>query len=150
MNDNPSALLAYIDGSGSEQEHAAMQKLKKLDNELPNLLLRKYRTAKEWKVRTSCVYYSIPYAREVEDAVALGVEALVDRSKVVRFRACMLLAYSLKKQALPALEKARKNTKDDETLKNLDAAIDAILNQNSNYFVDRKHSGKMFFSIQKS
>lgn len=73
--------------------------------------------------------------------------ALIDKSKAVRYRACMLLAYSLKKEALLSLEAARENEKSNEVIADIDAAIDSIINQNSHYFVDRKHTGKIFFNV---
>ena len=77
----------------------------------------------------------------------LGVEALADRSRVVRYRACMLLAYSLERSVLPSLKESENSTSQEETLLDIRAAIDAIENQNSDYFVDRNHSGKKFLRV---
>lgn len=137
------AFLNALDGSGSDKEFNAIKQLRQLGNELPELLLDKYRTEKKWGARSSCVYHSIRYARCSSAAIKLGIEALTDRSRAVRYRACMLLAYSLDKTVLPELKNVEGFTKDGETLSDLRAAIDAIESGNSDYFVDREHSGKI-------
>lgn len=147
MNNEISMLLNQLDGSGSDAEYTAVAELKKLGDALPLLLLERYQLSKKWNQRASYLYHSIRYARDVNEAVKLGIIALGDKSKVVRYRACMLLAYSLKYEALPALEQAKAITDNEETLKDINAAIDAIEHQNSNYFVDRSHSGKVTFNV---
>lgn len=144
---NTSELLNDLDGSGSDKEFYAVNELRKLGNELPKFLLDKYRTSRKWQVRSSCVYHSIRYAKTSETAVQLGLEALADKSHAVRYRACMLLAYSLDKAILPNLKQAESNTLHEETLIDIRAAIDAIENQNSDYFVDREHSGNITLKV---
>ena len=147
MNDPYLDLVKHIDGTGSDVEYGVINELrKKLGNRLPSLLFEKYKSSKQWKIRRSCVYHSIRYARESDDAVRLGIVAIEDKSKVVRYRACMLLAYALKKETIFSLKQAEKKFLDKESLDNFSAAIDAIENQNSNFFVDRGHSGRIFFS----
>lgn len=147
MINNIENLLSRLDGSGSDDEFDAIKELRKLlGNQLPSVLLKKYESAKKWQTRASCVYHSIRYARDTEDAVKLGIKALLDKSKIVRYRACMLLAWSLNEEALPVL-KELVPTADEETSKDIRAAIDAIENKNSNYFVDRDHSGKATLKI---
>ena len=147
MYDVIPVLLEKLDGSGSDAEYRAINKLRKLGDDLPALLLKKYTNSKKWGERVSCIYHSIRYARNVDDALKLGVAALNDKSKAVRYRACMLLAYSLKQEVIPALEQAKAATDNEETLKDINAAIDAIKHQNSNYFVDRTHSGTVTFNV---
>ena len=132
-------LLGRLDGSGSHSEIGAVKELRKLGDELPKLLLEKYRSSKNWKVRSSCVYHAIRYARSISEAIQLGIEALSDKSYAVRYRACMLLAYSLNRKALPSLKAVEEKTKHPETAKDIRAAIDAVENQDSDYFVDRDH-----------
>ncbi|MCP5326537.1 MAG: hypothetical protein H7A09_09480 [Oceanospirillaceae bacterium] len=139
--------LNDLDGFGSDKEFYAISELRKLGNELPKLFLEKYRTARKWQVRTSCVYHSIRYARSSSEAVELGVIALADKSYAVRYRACMLLAYSLDKSVLSSLKQLENTTSHEETLLDVRAAIDAIENQNSDYFVDRGHSGKITLRV---
>lgn len=148
MNKNLDELLNRLDGSGSDSEYNAVEELKnRLGDKLPSVLFDRYKQAKKWGDRASCLYHSIRYARTVEDAVQLGVLALQDKSKAVRYRACMLLAYSLKPEALSALEDARKSTDREDTFKDINAAIDAIRSQNSNFFIDRTHSGKITLNV---
>jgi hypothetical protein len=87
------------------------------------------------------------YARESDDAVALGRDALHDRSKVVRYRACMLLAYSLRRDALPELREVLQSLEGKAGHEDVEAAIDAITRQNHHYFIDRVHSGKVTLTI---
>lgn len=147
MKNEISILLSKLDGSGSDAEYKAINELKNLGDQLPSLLLEKYKQSKKWGERASCLYHSIRYAKTVDDALKLGIVALNDKSKAVRYRACMLLAYSLKKEAFPALEQAKASMNSEETLKDINAAIDAIEHQNSNYFVDRSHSGKITLNV---
>lgn len=141
-------LLDQLNGSGSDNEFRAIEELRTLGEELPKFLLVKYRDSKKWQTRSSCVYHAIRYSRDVYDAFELGVEALADRSKVVRYRACMLLAYSLRDEALPHLRKLADNSKDIASAQDALAAIDAISHKNHNYFVDRDHSGKMTLTVR--
>lgn len=141
-------LLNSLDGSGSDQEFQAVHELRKLGDILPSLLLKQYRSSKKWQARCSCVYHSIRYSRRVDDSVRLGIEALSDKSKVVRYRACMLLAYSLNKEAIPALRELELRENDKKTREDAHAAIEAIENQNADYFVDRDHSGKVSLNFR--
>lgn len=136
-------LLDKLDGSGSDREFDAVKELRRLDSELPKLLLEKYASSKRWQVRSSCVYHAIRYARSSKESVQLGREALFDKSKVVRYRACMLLAYALEESTMVNLKEALDTAKDPETIADIQAAIDAVKNHNSDYFVDRKHTGKI-------
>jgi hypothetical protein len=133
-------LLDQLDGSGSAQEFAAVKQLRELNN-FPRLLLDRYKSSKNWKARSSCVYHAIRYAKNNNDAFQIGLAAINDRSKIVRYRAFMLLAYSLNKKALADLQKVLDTSNDETTKGDALAAIDAIRNQNHHYFVDRDHSG---------
>jgi len=117
-----------------------------LGSEMPSWLLKKYRESKKSEPRYWCVYFSIPYARVSRDAFLLGIEALSDRSRRVRHSGCLLLAYSLNEEALPFLTQLCAH-KDEKSSNDAKAAIDAILNKNHNYFVDRNHSGNITLTI---
>ena len=141
-------LLERLDGSGSDSEYEAIEQLHKQGHRLPALLLAKYKTTRKWGARSSCVYHAIRYARKSDEAIELGFLALSDKSKVVRYRACMLLAYSLEEGLLERLRLLVDSaTLDEETRNDLKAAIDAIEHQNSDFFVDREHSGKVSLRI---
>ena len=140
-------LIGKIDGSDSTEEWDAVEKLRTLGTGFPTLLLERYRASKAWRVRRSCVYHALRYARGSDDAVQLGREALQDRSKPVRHRACELLAYSLRKDVISELKQALATTKRADEIGDLRAAINAIEHGNHHYFVDREHSGKVAWTI---
>ena len=142
-NSEVDKLLQVLDGRGSDSEFTAIQALASREA-LPELLLLVYRSAKAWGVRASCVYHAIHYAANNESAFTLGLEGATDRSRVVRYRACMLLAVAQRSEAIPTLVKAAElpGTSEDAT-----AAIDAIRSGNHNFFVDRDHSGKVKLSF---
>lgn len=142
------ALLSRLDGSGAKTEYQAIRELENVyGDRLPAILSQQYDESNKWQQRCSLLFFSIGRARNSQEAVDLGIKALQDKSKKVRYRACMLLAWSLSKDALAPLQQALKVDHDKETLENILAAIDAIKNQNSNYFVDREHTGKVKLNI---
>ena len=133
--------LNQLDGSGSDAEWAAVELLRRhAGDRLPGLLLTQYRAA-------SKAGHATRYARTNAEAVQLGKEALFDRAHGPRYRACLLLAYSLDRTALPGLRKALEmgsaSSRDD-----FRAAIDAVENGNHHYFVDREHSGMVTLNIR--
>jgi len=140
--------LDKLDGSGSDSEWAAVEILRQVaGDQLPSLLLGRFRRARKAEERASCVYHATRYARTSADAVQLGREALNDRAHAVRYRACLLLAYSQEQGVLAdlraALLAAPASSREDIT-----AAIDAIESRNHHYFVDRDHSGKITLNIR--
>lgn len=143
------SLLQALDGSGSDLERRAIDELRAFaGSDTPRFLLEKYRLSRGWRVRASCVYYSMFYARVSEHAVELGVEAVTDRSKAVRYRACMLLSWAQKPETLPELRSALDELP-AEGAADVRAAIDAIENTNPNFFVDREHTGKLTLTIRE-
>jgi hypothetical protein len=141
------SLLNELDGSGSDAEWVAAQQLRDmLNGDLPKYLIEKYKTQRSWRPRSSYVYHSVRYARESDSAVELGKQALTDKSGVVRYRACMLLAYSLRQDVLSFLKQVETN--DPKTREDIRAAIDAITSQNHHFFVDRDHSGQVTLNIR--
>ena len=78
-------------------------------------------------------------------AIALGLRALLDRSKYVRFVACRLLAFAQDPKTIEHIEAARAVKGDIDG--DFAAAIDAIRSQNHHYFVDREHSGHIKMDI---
>src|SRR5512141_420695 len=99
---------------------------------VPGLLRTRFHASRSWKTRAACVFYSMKYARESDEAVALGREALRDKAVGVRYRACMLLAYSQRRDALPDLREALQGYSGKKGADDLAAAIDAIEQQNHN------------------
>ena len=143
------ALIDRLDGSGSDCEWSAVDRLRTaLDGDLPEYLLTRYKSQRLWKPRSSYVYHATRYAKESEAAVELGKLAVSDKSNVVRYRACKLLAYSLRRELLPFLEQVLSKTADEKTRGDIEAAMDAIAEQNHNFFADRDHSGKVTLNIR--
>ena len=137
-------LLSKLDGRGTDAEYDAIKSLSRLGEALPGMLLKKYHASNNYGERASCVYHAIKYAKNNKEAFQLGLEAIKDKSKKVRYRACMLLAISQNNAAIPNLKKLLSDTDSNEDAK---AAIDAIQNKNHNYFVDRDHSGKVTLNV---
>jgi hypothetical protein len=98
--------------------------------------------------RRAILFHTIKHARTSEAAFQLGVAALADRASIVRYRACGVLAYSLRRDALPHLH-ALTAHKDQKTAGDARAAIDAIERQNHHYFVDRDHTGQTFWEVNE-
>jgi hypothetical protein len=147
---NVEALLERLDGSGSQKEYEAVGELRGIvGDDLPRYLLAKYRTSKRWQQRAACVFRALAYARESEDAVNLGREAIRDRSKVVRYRAGMLLSYAQRPDVIPELRQLLKEKGHAPDLEDVRAALDALDNRNPNYYVDRDHSGMVTMTVEK-
>lgn len=141
-------LLGLLDGTGSDKERAAIQELKlQLGTALPEALKNHYGLSRGWQVRAACVFYCLAYARSSDAAIELGKLGVLDRSKVVRYRACMLLACSLDRELLPFLKEMHALA-ENETKTDLAAAIDAIENQNQNLFLDREHTGMVTLNVK--
>jgi len=142
-----SQLLRRVDGSGKAGERDAVAELKRrYGSELPRLLLEHYKTAKSYKIRAACVYYCLDFSRVSNAAIELAKIAIADKSRVVRYRACMLLACSLRSDILPTLRQMIPST-ERETRDDLIAAIDAIEHQNKDFFLDREHSGMIALRV---
>jgi hypothetical protein len=139
-------LVARLDIANPADEQAAWDALKGMGDAVVPWLADFFPRARRWQQRVALVFHSIRYARTSEAAVQLGLAALSDKSYMVRYRACGLLAYSLRRDALPALQKLATHS-DARTVEDARAAIDAITRKNHHYFVDRTHSGRSFWVV---
>ena len=147
MTDSADMLLSCLDGSGSDREwQAAVSLRERVGERLPSLLLDAYRNARRSGPRSSFVYHATRYARCSADAVTLGLEALHDKARTVRYRACGLLAYSQRIELMPELQACLKSIESDSE-PDIRAAIDSLQHRNQNYFLDRGHSGKMLWNV---
>ncbi|WP_332801272.1 hypothetical protein [Sphingomonas sp. PB2P12] len=105
-----------------------------------------YARFKKSEGRAALVFYATSFARVSEDAFDLGRFALKDPSKLVRDRACGLLAYSLRADAVGPLTE----TVNDPALsvrQSAEAALLAIRTKNHHLFVDPTRSGKIFWVV---
>ena len=129
-------------------EEEAWGELRDLGAEVVPYLREAYSMFGRWQGRMSLVFHSIRYARESDDAFQLGLEAISDRATLVRYRACSLLAYSLRKDALEPLKSLLKHD-DQQTVDDAKAAINAIEKQNHHLFVDRDNSGRASWIVNE-
>ena len=140
--------VAKLQSSTVSGEEEAWAALRPLGIEVVPYLLEAFPRFRNWRGRTSLVYHSIRYARTSDDAFRLGVLGTHDKSTVVRYRACGLLAYSLRKDALPELRQLLSSS-DKRTVEDAKAAIDAIEHQNHHLFIDRDHSGRSHWVVNE-
>jgi len=140
------ALVAAMDTANSAQAENAWSQLRDLGESVVPFLAEAYPRFRKAQGLVALVFHAIRHARTSEAAFQLGLSALQDRATLVRYRACGLLAYSLRQDAIPHLE-GLLNHADDKTIADARAAIDAIRNQNHHYFVDRNHSGRSFWQV---
>jgi hypothetical protein len=140
------AAVKALDTASTSAEEVAWLELKPLGIAVVPYLVEAYASFKKWQGRTSLVFHSIRYARVSEEAFQLGLSALKDKSTVVRYRACSLLAYSMRQDALPSLTAACSHP-DSKTVADAIAAVDAIRNKNHHLFVDRSRSGSFFWVV---
>jgi len=138
--------VACLDQKSSSAIERAWVQLRPLGFGVVPYLRASYPQFKHAEGRTALVYHATRYARIGEDAVALGIAALEDRSRQVRYRACGLLAYALRKDALLAL-RARLADPDQLVREAVAAAICAIEEGNHHRFVDRSNGGRSFWSV---
>jgi hypothetical protein len=143
------AAVRRLDTARSADGEAAWSVLRPLGGEVVPHLLGAFSTFRTWQGRTALVFHAIRYARGSESAFQIGLLGCRDRSYMVRYRACGLLAYSLRTDALPHLEPLLDH-RDQRTVEDASAAIDAIRSHNHHYFVDRDHSGRCFWEVNES
>ena len=89
------------------------------------------------------------FSRTHSNVFELDLRALKDECWEVREEACGLLAYSLRREAIPNLQKLLSDPK-DRVKKSAQAAIDAIENQNPHYFFDREHCDNIYWVAELS
>ena len=140
------ASVARLDTTSWSDQEEIWTELRPCGEAVVPYLREAYPRFRKWQGRVALVYRSIRYARVSEDAFQLGLAALADRATLVRYRACSLLAYSLRDDAIGSLE-ALLDHPDAETVADARAALDAIRNRNHHYFVDRRHSGRTFWEV---
>jgi hypothetical protein len=141
--------LISVIAAGEPSAEAAWLALQELGANVAPYLLEAYPTARRWQARTAIVFHAIRFARTSEAAYALGLRALGDKSYMVRYRACMVLAYSLRTDAVPALTTLQAHA-DPRTREDATRALDAIHHQNHHYFVDVQHTGHSFWVVNES
>lgn len=142
-------LVAALETNKVLEEEEVWAKLKPLGPAVLPYFLEFYPKMKKWRGRVSLVFHAIRYGRTHEEAFELGVRALEDKATLVRYRACGLLAYSLRRDAIPHLQKLLSH-EDPKTVEDAKAAIDAIRHQNHHYFMDRQHTGSIRWTVNEA
>jgi hypothetical protein len=140
------ALVGRLDTASAAEEQQAWAQLRGVGAEVVPYLADAYRSFRKWQGRASLVFHSIRHARASDDAFRLAVEALSDKASQVRHRACGLLAYSQKNEAIAHLKPLLQHA-DARTVEDAKAAIDAITRRNHHFFVDRGHTGRAFWQV---
>ena len=143
-HDEIMALVMVLDNAKGGASDDSSEKLKSVGEDIVAYYLEAYPRFKKWQGRVELVYRATRYSRTRDDAYRLGI--LADKAAIVRYRACGLLAYSLRRDAIPFLETLLSHPTKD-TAEHAAAAIAAIKHQNHNYFIDRSHTGRGFWVI---
>ena len=141
-------VLAIYDGKrGGELGQAEQALIQRygLENLIPTFAAA-YPKIRRGEGRAAILFWLARYARRRSDVVALARFALRDRAYLARNYACGILAYSLSDDVIPDLEVLLTHPH-PETSADAVAAIDAIRTRNHHYFVDRKHAGSTFWSV---
>lgn len=143
------ALVRRLDTTSARDEEETWAQLRGLGVAVAPYLLEAYPSFRKSKGRVSLVFHCIRHARASEEAFRLGIQALSDKATLVRYRACGLLAYSQRADAIPHL-KALLTHPDARTVDYATAAIDAISSRTHHYLVDRNHSGRSFWQVNEA
>ena len=133
-------LVMRLDTTKSGEQEVAWDQIKASGMDIPHLFRKAYPLFKKWQGRRDLLFHCIRHARTSEDAFQLALAAINDRATLVRYRAACVLAYSLRREAIPFLQEASKRH-DEETGKDCERAILAIRNQDHHLFMaDRADS----------
>ena len=141
--------VARLDTRHAGDAEAAWAELRPLQEAVVPYLLEEYRRATRRELRVVLVFHAIRFARTSEAAITLGLAGLKDRVGLVRYRACGVLAYSLRHETLPELRGLLSHN-DQRTVADARVAIDAIEHQNHHLFVDRGHTGRVKWDVASS
>jgi hypothetical protein len=139
-------LVSRLDTANEREQEQAWEQLRPLGKEVLPFFLEIFPGMKKWQGRGALLYHATKFARDSEVSLALALMALNDRSRIVRYRALGLLAYSLKSDVIPYIEPLL-NHQDRNTAEDARAAIDSIMHNTHHYFIDRAHSGQIFWEI---
>lgn len=146
MNDSIGPAVDGLDSKSSLDIENAWIALRAQGSALMPHFRQAYPRFKSATGRTALVFYATRYARLSNDAFELGRSALKDRSKMVRNRACGLLAYSLRTEAITSLLEVMDDS-DTSVRQSAKAAITAIKAQNHHLFADRTGSGRVLWVV---
>lgn len=142
------ALVSRMDTTQAADGDQAWERLRPLGAAVVPYLREAFPHFRKSAGRAALLFHAIRYARESEEAFQMAVAALADKATLVRYRACSVLAYSLRKDALAHLKPLLQHA-DARTLADAKAAMDAIAARNHHYFVDRNRTGRSFWHVNE-
>ena len=102
---------------------------------------------KNWAGRMHIMYSLPQFARSDKQVVEVARFGLNDRSRIVRYYACQVLAYSLDRESIPFLE-AILDHADEKTRGYAADAIKAITKQNHHLWMDPNETGRYFWVLR--
>lgn len=146
-DDQIAEAIDRLDVLGAEEQANAWVQLRPLGYGIVPHLLAAYPRFRKWQGRTALVYYATRYARISEEALELGLAALDDRSYMVRYRACALLAYSLREDVIPTIEAVAKADDSEFVRSNAQKALNAIKARNHHLWADSSLSGRTIWHV---
>jgi hypothetical protein len=142
------AVLRRFDSADAATRDEAWKQLPAGRAALP-FLREAFPQTRRMEARISMVYEATFFARVSEDAFQLGLLGVRDRSKHVRDRACGVLAYSLRDDALPALRPLLR-AGDEVTRTAAEGAVDAIKHHNHHLYWDQDGpKGQTFWVVNR-
>jgi HEAT repeat protein len=142
------ALIALLDKKGQGERAVAEAPLFQqygLPALVPSLVAAAPRM-RHAPARNSALFWLVRFARSNPAVVDVGLRLIDDPAYLVRMQACSILAYSLRPDVIPALRGLLQH-KDSRTRADAAAAIDAIEHRNHHRWLDRMHSGTMFWVL---
>ena len=135
-------------GSVAEANAILLEKQHPLDDLAPRYV-EVFPRLRRYPGRMCILFRLIGFTRQNPAVVDLALGALNDRSRIVRYHACALLAYAQLGRVIPELQSLLDHP-DSETRQHAAAAIDAISSRNHHNFADREHTGKVFWEPKGS
>lgn len=140
------ALVRAVDQKRSSAAEDARERLVPHGAAILGPALNAYPELRNANGRRALVYTAMKFARHHDTAVELGRRALADRAYSVRYFACMLLAYSGRRDTLSDLEQLSSDG-DAKSRADAKAAIAAIREGSHHLFLDRNRTGRMRLNI---
>lgn len=132
-------LLRRLDAARTEDERDELRVALRREPTQP--ILDGYASLRRAEARSNVVYLLMDRARDDDGALGLIVDATTDRSRLVRRNAYRALAWSMRREGLPALRAAREQC-DERDRADVEAAIAAIEEHDHHLWIDRDRSGR--------
>jgi hypothetical protein len=142
------ALLKELDNPAFDEQEEPWEKLRAFGSKVAGPAVEAFPKFRSWQGKATLLLRMTRYARTEPAAYDLGLLGCKDVNPIVRTRGCAVLAYSLRDDALPVLDLLLGN-RDRSVVEAATAAIDAIRARNHHYFLDRTHSGKNHWDVEK-